>query len=184
MEELRCIAKIVKFHQPGTIFEIGTFDGRTTLNMALNAPNATIYTLDLPREEMCKTELRIKKADLTFIDKDISGARFIGTEYGKRITQIYADSAKYDYRPMYNDIDLVFIDGSHAYDYVVSDTLNALKLLRNEKGVIIWHDYGWREVIQALNEFYTNNKSFAGIRNIANTTLAYLWIEYESSFKR
>ena len=46
--ELETVASIVATVKPKRIFEIGTFDGRTTLNMALNAPDAQIYTLDLP----------------------------------------------------------------------------------------------------------------------------------------
>src|SRR5687768_11016497 len=41
---LACICKVV---EPKTIFEIGTFRGRTTLNFALNSPpDCRIYTLD------------------------------------------------------------------------------------------------------------------------------------------
>jgi len=177
LEELRCISKIVKFHQPKSIFEIGTFDGRTTMNMALNARDSELFTLDLPQKESYRTKFRIKKGDLTFIDKEVSGKRFIGTELEKRITQIYADSAKFDYSPYNDKIDLVFVDGSHTYEYVISDTEKALKLLKDGKGVIIWHDYGWREVVTALNEFYINDINFKEIKNIANTSLAYLHLK-------
>jgi predicted O-methyltransferase YrrM len=177
VEELECIAKIVKHNQPKTIFEIGTFDGRTTMNMAHNAPDSKIYTLDLPAKDIHKTEYRIKTADLRFIKKEVSGARFIGTKYEKQIEQIYADSASFDYSSMENSIDLIFIDGSHAYDYVINDTKIAMKLLRNGKGTIIWHDYGWREVIQALNEFYQGDDRFKNLKNIEGTTIAYLKID-------
>ena len=177
LEELRCIAKIVRFHQPKTIFEIGTFDGRTTMNMAINAKESELFTLDLPQKESYRTKFRIKKGDLTFIDKEVSGKRFIGTEFESRITQIYADSAQFDYEPYNNKIDLVFIDGSHTYEYVISDTKKALKLLKNGKGVIIWHDYGWREVVTALNEFYLDDTSFADLKNIGDTSLAYLHLQ-------
>ena len=47
--ELVIISQLVKLRNPLKIFEIGTFDGRTTLNMALNSsPNTEIFTLDLP----------------------------------------------------------------------------------------------------------------------------------------
>jgi predicted O-methyltransferase YrrM len=176
-EELRCISKLVKFYQPETIFEIGTFDGRTTLNMALNAPKADLITLDLPQEELHSTAFRIKKADHGFIKKKVSGSRFIGTEQESRIKQVYADSANYDYSELESKIDLVFIDGAHTYEYVLNDTSNSRKLLRNGKGIIIWHDYGWREVIQALNEFYLGDEFFADIKNIKGTTLAFLVVE-------
>lgn len=37
--------------------------------------------------------------------------------------------------------DLVFVDGDHSYDGVRCDTEHAFRLLRNERSVIVWHDY-------------------------------------------
>jgi hypothetical protein len=34
--------------------------------------------------------------------------------------------------------DLVFIDGDHSYPYVVSDTRNAFKVLRDDNPMIVW----------------------------------------------
>ena len=44
------IANLAEQAEPPTAFEIGTFDGRTTLNIAANLrPPARVYTLDLPK---------------------------------------------------------------------------------------------------------------------------------------
>ena len=176
-QELQCIAKLIKYHQPKSIFEIGTFDGRTTLNMALNAPQAHIHTLDLPKAEIHKTAFRIKKGDQTFIDKERSGTRFLGTLQADKITQIYADSGSYDYSELKGTVDAVFIDGAHTYQYVLNDTAMAFDLLRNGKGLLIWHDYEWKEVIQALNEFYEQDARFKELKNIVGTSLAFLVVE-------
>ncbi len=174
-EELKTIASLVAAFKPKSIFEIGTFDGRTTLNMAAHSPeDCRIVTLDLPKIKMYDTELRIKSGDMKFIDKEKSGTRFIGTPYEKMITQVYADSAAYHYKPMENAFDFVFIDGSHSYEYVISDTENCRKLLRNGKGVLLWHDYGWHEVVKALNEYYKKDPWFSGLKNIKGTSLAIL----------
>lgn len=176
--ELECICKIVKYLDPKKIFEIGTYDGRTTLNMAANtSPETNIYTLDLPKDEVSKTKLRIKSGEKVFIDKPASGVRFIGTPYEDRIFQIYSDSAKFDYSEFTNKMDFVFIDGSHSYEYVINDTHIAYQLLRDKGGVIIWHDYGWNEVIQALNEFYQKDARFKNLKNIKGTSFAYLKVE-------
>ena len=54
--EIAVISKLIRSRNPAVIFEIGTFDGRTTLNMAANSsPDAKIYTLDLPSQS--RTEL-------------------------------------------------------------------------------------------------------------------------------
>jgi len=69
-----------------------------------------------------------------------------------RITQFLWDSATFDFSPYEGTCSLVFIDGSHAFDYALSDTDRAMKLL-DEDGVIIWHDYGiWEGVTQALEQ--------------------------------
>ena len=48
LAELTLIAAICAAKRPAAIFEIGTFDGRTTLNLAENAPpDSRLYTLDL-----------------------------------------------------------------------------------------------------------------------------------------
>lgn len=176
--ELDYISRIVKGNNPLNIFEIGTFNGRTSLNLAANTKKETIiYTLDLPEKEMSKTRLRIKSGEKKFIKKTKSGIHFIGTEYENRIIQIYSDSARLNYEPYLNKMDFVFIDGSHSYEYVINDTNNALKLLRNKKGIIMWHDYGWREVVQALNEIYFNNPIFSNLKQIQDTSFAYIKLE-------
>jgi predicted O-methyltransferase YrrM len=173
--EIECITRIVKKNNPSAIFEIGTFNGRTSLNMAINIGlSSKIYTLDLPKKYISKTKLRIKSGETKFIKKEISGKQFIGTQYEEKIIQIYADSAKCDYSKFLNSIDMVFIDGSHSYEYVINDTNVAMKLLRNGKGIIIWHDYGWNEVVQAINEFYTEDKRFLELKNIKGTSFAYI----------
>jgi len=176
--ELDYISRIVKGITPKNIFEIGTFKGRTTLNLAANTPKeTTIYTLDLPETEMPKTRLRIKSGEKKFIKKTRSGEHFIGTKYENRILQIYSDSASFNYEPYLNRMDFVFIDGSHSYEYVVNDTKIALKLLRNKRGIILWHDYGWREVVQALNEMYLKDPLFSDLKQIINTSFAYIRFE-------
>jgi len=173
--EIECICRITKKYSPAAIFEIGTFNGRTSLNMAANIGlESKIYTLDLPQKHISNTKLRIKSGEKKFINKKISGTQFIGTPYEKKIIQIYADSAKYNYSQFLNTIDLVFIDGSHSYEYVINDTKMAMKLLRNGKGIIIWHDYGWNEVVQALNEFYHEDTRFANLISIAGTSFAFI----------
>lgn len=176
--ELECIARIAKNQQPKRVFEIGTFNGRTALNIANNIPDdGHVFTLDLPQSEVANTKLRIKTGERKFINKEVSGRMFHRTPQASKITQVLADSAQYDYSELNNTIDLVFVDGSHSYEYVINDTYVAMKLLRDGKGIIIWHDYGWREVIQALNEFYEQDDRFKNMKHIEGTTMAVLRIQ-------
>lgn len=177
--ELLAINQLVKLHDPKGLFEIGTFNGRTTLNMASNcSQEAEVYTLDLPKDQLNSTRLSIASGDRPFILKERSGARYSGQEAEEKITQLYGDSATFDFSPFLNKIDFIFIDGAHSYEYVLNDSKTALELLRNGKGVILWHDFNaWKGVTRALNELYSENGKFKGLKHIEGTSLAYAMLE-------
>jgi hypothetical protein len=63
---------------------------------------------------------------------------------------------------------MIFIDGNHYYDYVKSDSENALGCLR-AGGLIVWHDYGMIEdVSRAVDELAGR----VGVLAIRGTSLA------------
>ena len=162
---------------PRTIVEIGTFDGRTTLNIATNAPDgAIVYTLDLPQEKLWATGLPIERpGDDVYIDKSGSGSRYRGADVEGRTVQLYGDSAGFDYSPYEKSVDFVFVDGAHSYEYVLNDTEVAFRLLRDGAGMIVWHDYGNRlGVVRALDELYLKRRELATLRHIEGTSLVYL----------
>lgn len=173
--ELLTICRIVQRAQPREIFEIGTFDGRTTINLAANAPAARVHTLDLPRESVASVEGRLHDHELRYADKAQSGARFRGADVASRIEQLFGDSAVFDFSPYYNRMDLVFVDASHTYEYVINDSLHALRMLRDGKGIILWHDYSrWDGVTRALNELRRMQPEFSDLRLIEQTTLGFI----------
>jgi predicted O-methyltransferase YrrM len=174
--ETLVISKMVRHYQPRHIFEIGTFDGRTTLHMAANSPEtARILTLDLPQSQSSATALPVCEGEKKFILKSESGTRFKGTQYEQKITLLLGDSASFDFSQYDGMIDLVLVDGSHAYDYVVNDTNVAMQLVNKKNGVILWHDYGeWDGVTRALNELHANDSRFRALKRIRGTTLAFL----------
>jgi len=181
LAEITVLSKLVKRYNPKRLFEIGTFDGRTTLNLAANASDdAKVYTLDLPKDKLFKTDLPLEVGEEKYIDKEASGARFLESDCQQKITQLYGDSATYDFSSFYNTVDFIFIDGSHSYRYVLHDSRLALKLLRDGQGVILWHDYGkqwWQGLTTALNEMYAAGKEFKNIQHIEGTSLVYLVID-------
>ncbi len=158
------------------LFEIGTFDGRTTLNLALSAPSGCrVHTLDLPPDQA--TRFAIAEGERHMVDKPVPGSRYEkyrGAHPAEisRIFQHLGDSATFDYSPYRNSCSLVFVDGSHAYDYALSDTRAAMDIVR-EGGVILWHDYGiWEGVTRALEELEERER--LGLRAISGTSLVYL----------
>ena len=75
----------------------------------------------------------------------------------------------------------MFVDGSHAYEYVLSDSERALALLQGGAGTIVWHDYGeWTGVTRALDKLATTDARFADLRAIEGTTLAILTVSSQA----
>lgn len=173
--ELIFINQLIKFFNPENIFEIGTFDGRTTLNMAANSlEGSKIFTLDLPGDKINNTKLPIAEGDVAHIDKDVSGKRFLKSNYSNKIKQLYGDSATFNFSPYLNKIDFVFVDGSHSSEYVLNDSEIAMKLLKNNQGIILWHDYGMDSVTKSLNKLYLEDEKFKDLQHLRDTSLVYL----------
>lgn len=176
LSELAILNLLAQECEPGsTLFEIGTFDGRTSLNLAFSSPaDCRVVTLDLPAEETPRYAL--DHGERHMVDKPASGIRI--EAYRKthaaivdRIRQVRGDSASFDFSPYHDSCSLVFVDGSHAVNYVRCDTENALKLVR-EGGVILWHDYGiWEDVTRTLEEIESSQG--LGLRHIKGTSLVY-----------
>lgn len=162
--ELFVVCQLVADRQPRSVFEFGTFDGRTTLHLAMNSPAATrITTIDLPERES------------PFEDPTLVGRRFGGTPYAERITQLRENTRRFDPAPYAGRMDFIFIDAGHTYEDVCNDTDLALRLAAPDDCLILWHDYTqWPGVQQALDERYQVGGRYAGLRQIAGTSMAML----------
>jgi predicted O-methyltransferase YrrM len=124
-----------------TFFEIGTNRGRTAWVLARNNPELLVYTLDVPAGEAPDdTRLQCGADDYFFFRDRSCGEAFRDTPEAARITQLWGDSATFDFAPYDGAIDLVYVDGAHTYDYVRSDTDSALRML-SPTGTIVWDDY-------------------------------------------
>jgi hypothetical protein len=174
--EILTINSIVAFYRPVKIFEIGTFDGRTSLNMAANAPaDSVVYTLDLPAAEMESTAFPVDFFDRSYINKEVSGSRIAGQNCAQKIVQLSGDSGAFDFSPYMGKINFVFVDGAHTFEYAMNDSEIARRLLGGNEGIILWHDYGNCEgVTKALNQLYSKGNFWSGIRWIQGTCLACL----------
>jgi predicted O-methyltransferase YrrM len=77
-----------------------------------------------------------------FADRESDFVEFVysGSDVASKITQLFGDSKRFDETPHLGKCDLVFVDGSHAYSYVKSDSEKALRMLR-PGGLLLWHDY-------------------------------------------
>jgi len=147
LAELCVISYLVKTLAPETVFEFGTLEGRTTLNLALNSPdNCQVFTFDLPEADRRKYyEKRLSEIKVWPMGKpppfrDSAGECFSKHQLSSKITQLYGDTRTFDFSPYYQKMDLIFIDANHEYEFVKSDSKNALEML-SKQGTIIWHDY-------------------------------------------
>lgn len=129
--------------RPRTVFEIGTSTGYSSLFLAANtSPDTKIWTLDLPTADSAKTDHALTLYDREIVeDCHRQEPCFVGHPLGKRIERVYGDSANFNFSPYRRLVDLFFVDGAHSYEYVRTDTLNAVRCC-HQGSVIAWHDYG------------------------------------------
>jgi len=143
VKQLAYLAIITKALAPKRIFEIGTFRGRTAVNFALNSPSdCEILTLDLPVEDHRGMAHAADRTIKTVLGSQV-GCEFRDHPIASKIQQLWGDSIAFDFSPFTESVDLVYIDGAHHYQAVLSDTKEALKLLRPASRVaILWDDFG------------------------------------------
>jgi len=140
--ELFVLAAVAKAVKPRRVVEIGTYDGRSSLAMALN----------LPPDHVQSQAGRPIAYDEKLAEKVTSGYRWKGHEAANSITQVFANSMEFDFSP-YRTSQLIFIDGGHSETVVNSDTKKCLEIIDRENGAILWHDatrYGVKPALERL----------------------------------
>jgi precorrin-6B methylase 2 len=133
--ELLILTGFAKSLKPGQNFlEIGTYNGNTAFNCALNLPEGSkIITIDLPENSEGQSDL--KYDNYLIKNPNRQQKKCAGMP---NVQQVYADSTKLDFSQF--DYNVAFIDGGHDYETVKSDSLNVLKTIK-KPGVVLWHDY-------------------------------------------
>lgn len=146
--ELLVLNKLVQRQDPRLIVEFGTFDGRTALNFAANAPRAKIVTIDFaPQPHL-----------------------FDGKPAAANIECRLGDSRNFDIAPYRGKADFIFIDGGHDAPVVISDTLKAFEMVAPQ-GVIVWHDYRDFKGVQEAIAVALQRKGDANFRFIRDTSM-------------
>jgi predicted O-methyltransferase YrrM len=144
-----------------TMFEFGTATGKTAYLMARNSPSdARVFTLTLPPGDTGLYDHNEGDSplarDIAVEESRIDEFLYSGTRAESKIRQIHDDSKRYDHTGLTGQCDLIFVDGAHAYSYVMSDSAKAFDMV-SPNGTILWHDYKKRrgvprEVVRALDE--------------------------------
>lgn len=141
VEGLIFLAALARAIDAAEVFEIGTFTGTTTWTLARNMERGGVRTLDLPPETNPSLELEESDREVRQLP---SGHMYDELPHRAEITQLWGDSATFDFEPWKNKCDLVYIDGAHSEAYVERDTASAFDMI-SERGMIVWDDY-WRQV--------------------------------------
>jgi hypothetical protein len=151
-EGLFFLVSLAKALNARNVFEIGTFTGVTALTLAMNLPQLTIQTLDLPAGD--PPALNVGRDDKGYIPSQRRRRVFEGRSEAAQIIQHEGDSARFDFSALGHTFDLIYVDGAHSYDYIASDTKQAFTIVSNPVGAIVWDDYvpGWSGVVEYLNE--------------------------------
>jgi hypothetical protein len=141
--------------------------------MAMNAPDAEIFTLDLPPSARAT---HAHGLGIGGFPEFPVGGRVQAHPAASRIHQLHGDARAFDPVPFGAGVDLVVIDGDHTYDFVRADTEHALAMLR-AGGLVVWDDYVWTErapecagVTRCVNELAESHPVY----RIAGTRLAVL----------
>ena len=131
--ERTVLSAIAQVAQPSVVFEFGTYTGSTTVMLAKACGGGTeLHTLDLPDDLLISAGIHPDTVGHVIRES---------AEVDKhRIVQHRENSRKFDYSFLEGKVDLVFVDGSHEYDDVISDSQNAMRML-SPGGVVVWDDY-------------------------------------------
>jgi len=178
LQDQVALMSLLRDREPDVVLEIGTYNGATTRLIALNLPRAKIHTLDLPRdissEELHQSKL--PKDDFHLIGDRRVGEAFLSDSAVTNVTQHFGDSATWDFSPV-QGFDFVFIDGSHTYQYIRSDTIRCAEAAAG-RATFVWHDFDYchYDVVRNLTEMASAGLP---VRHIASTNMAMM--DYDRS---
>jgi hypothetical protein len=135
IRDAESVGTVVRNINPSTCLDIGTSTGHSAAMMALNAPQAQIYTVNIPPEEAKSGEGGVLIT--VAIEREKIGSYY--RERGlKNIHQILANTATWS--PDIGKVDAAFIDGCHDTEFVFNDTCKILPHTHSGS-FIMWHDF-------------------------------------------
>ncbi len=165
--EQSLLAALVARRAATRVFEIGTFDGGTTLAVSQALPQSSeVHTIDLTDDAFDATQ-----SPDAFTGADV-GHQFRGVDPADRaqIIQHRADTRKFDFSPWQASVDVVLVDAGHDYEAGLRDSLTALQLVR-PGGLVFWDDFEayWHGLVRGVIEIV----GASNLTKIARTSLAY-----------
>ena len=155
---MRPMIKFIKEHYGNELtgVEIGTYEGYNAYCMMLNLPIKKLYLVDpyLFYEEYYEDSYKMSQHSFDVIFKN---ARNLLKDYKNKVEfiRLLSHEAK---NKIPKALDFVYIDGNHAYEFVMQDIKDYYPKLR-KGGVIGGHDFdgNYIGVVRAAIEFTDEN---------------------------
>ena len=142
LRDAESLGTVMRNCDPQVGLEIGTATGHATALMALNAPQARIFTVSIPPEDF------LSGADgqrtTLALERDQIGAYYRERKLAN-ITQTLANTAFW--KPEMEPINVAFVDGCHDAEFVYHDTRKILKKTK-PGSFLLWHDFNLQLVQQ------------------------------------
>ena len=143
------------------ILEIGTFNGETSLILSYLFPEAIVKTLDLSKSKLLESNLykyafNEKNDFFNSRNKNLRSNRIIFEEMNS--LSLYTKDEYFD---------LIWIDGNHNFPFVVSDILNAVRLI-SDKGIFLADD-----IYKTRNFFdrYSDNSGYKVFETLKSSNI-------------
>jgi predicted O-methyltransferase YrrM len=125
--------------------EIGTGFGQNAISLLRELSIERLYCID-PFVAYADGEVKIQR---NFLLKSEYTLKMLSKF--KNVTLIRKTSSEAR-KEIPKNVDFVYIDGNHGYDYVLADLQNFYPLTA-ENGIIAGHDLDWPSVHKALDDF-------------------------------
>lgn len=140
--DLALLKSLARKFENCSYLEIGTWRGESVANVAAVAKEC--ITVNLPDE----TLLAMGKP------KEYVGAHRFFSASLPNVKHVQADSSAFDFNSLQKKFDLIFVDGDHHANMVSGDTSKIFPLLRDEKSMIVWHDYAYSPGVPRYEVLY------------------------------
>lgn len=160
---LRALAK--RFPQ-GRYIEFGSWRGESLANVAPLVKEVVAMSFSAAdMKGIGASDAAVRAAHL--FSKDLPNLR-----------RIEHNTQTYDFSALNGTCDMVFVDADHHHQGVTIDTRSAFKLLKDDKSIIVWHDYGtgyesvnW-EVLRGILDGTPSDAHRKRIYHVGNTLCA------------